>query len=55
MASKFRESRDAVGRLSYVSGIQRLQLIQHPPLVELESGRLRSIGELFEAELSAVH
>lgn len=46
--SRFRESRNRIGELSYISGHQeRLRLIEDLPLVDLESGRVVSVGECF--------
>jgi hypothetical protein len=42
-----RESRDQSGALTYVSGDDRLRLIQDLPLVDLRSGERRTIRELF--------
>lgn len=51
--SKYRESRDASGRLSYLRGRERLRAIRELPLVDLETGNTRSIRELYADELSA--
>lgn len=46
--SRFRESRNRVGELSYVSSHEaRLRLIEGLPLVDLESGHVVSVGERF--------
>jgi hypothetical protein len=50
--SKYRESRDASGALSYLAGLERLRAIQELPLVELASGASRPIRELFADELA---
>lgn len=50
--SRYRESRDASGRLSYLRGLDRLRAIQDLPLVDLESGATRPIRELYARELS---
>jgi hypothetical protein len=49
--SRFRESRDAQGRLTYLAGIERLRTIADLPLVDLADGAERPIRELFAAEL----
>ena len=51
--SKFRESRDAAGRLSYLSGIERLRAIQDLPLVDVETDTTGHIRELYADVLSA--
>jgi hypothetical protein len=50
--SRYRESRDASRRLSYLRGLERLRAIQDLPLVDLESGATRPIRELYADELS---
>jgi hypothetical protein len=46
--SRFRESRDQAGELSYVSAPQeRLRLMREMPVVDVESGREVTIGERF--------
>jgi hypothetical protein len=48
VASRFRESRAEDGRLTLVSShAERLRLVSHLPLVDLRSGRERTISELF--------
>lgn len=37
--SKFRESRDKKGRLSYISGKERLKVIQNMPIVDVEKNK----------------
>ncbi len=37
--SKFREARDKKGRLTYVSGYERLKLIQNMPIVDIEKNK----------------
>ena len=44
--SKFRESRDESGRLTYVSGEPRLQLIKHLQVFDFEKDSLISLSEL---------
>lgn len=51
--SRYRESRDKGGRLSYLRGIERLRAVQDLPLLDLETGRTRLIRELYADELSA--
>jgi len=46
VGSKFRESRDEAGQLTYVSGRQRLELIKHLEVFDFEKGALISLGEL---------
>jgi len=46
VASRFRESRDEVGQLTYVSGRQRLELIKHLEVFDFEKGALISLREL---------
>jgi hypothetical protein len=46
--SRFRESRNRAGELSYVSAhAERLRLIADLPLVDLESGRATSVSKRF--------
>jgi hypothetical protein len=46
--SRFRESRNRAGELSYISGhAERLRVISDMPLLDLESGRDTSVGERF--------
>lgn len=46
--SRFRESRDRAGELSYISGHEeRLRLIADLPLVDLETGRDITVGKRF--------
>lgn len=44
--SKFRESRDQAGRLTYVSGNKRLEIIQDLEVYDLEKGALVRLKEL---------
>jgi hypothetical protein len=46
VVSRFRESRDARGRLSYLSGAQRLRAIGDMPVYDTEMKRLVSLKEL---------
>jgi hypothetical protein len=45
--SRYRESRDASGRLSYLRGVERLHAIRGLPLVDLETGNTRPIYDLY--------
>jgi hypothetical protein len=44
--SRTRESRDANGRLNYVRGYSRLELIQHLPVVDVVTGKTLSIRDV---------
>ena len=44
--SRYRESRDAVGRLTYVAGDERLKIIEDMPVYDLENKRLIKIKDL---------
>lgn len=44
--SRFRESRDATGRLSHARGMQRLALIRDMPVVDVTNGRTVILGEI---------
>ncbi len=44
--SKFRESRDENGQLTYVRGRDRVRLIEHLPVVNVVTGEIGSLGEL---------
>ena len=44
--SRSRESRDAHGQFTYVSGLDRLDLIAHLPVVNVETGRTMRLGEV---------
>lgn len=46
VTSRFRESRDEAGQLTYVSGRQRLELIKHLEVFDFEKGALISLREL---------
>jgi hypothetical protein len=50
--SKFRESRDATGRLNYLSGVERLRAIHDLPLVDVTDDSTRSIRQLYGTLLS---
>lgn len=47
--SKFRESRDSAGRLSYKRGNHRIELIKHLPVVQVVSGQTGKLGDLWAA------
>jgi hypothetical protein len=51
--SRFRDSRDANGELSYLSGRDRLRAIADLPMVEHSSGEARPIRELLAPEIAA--
>jgi hypothetical protein len=53
--SSFRESRNTDGRLSYLTGIARLREIQELPLMNVETGAVLAIRELYADVLSAPH
>ncbi len=44
--SKVRESRDRAGKLTYVGGAKRLQLIQNMEVWDVQAGQLRRVGDL---------
>ena len=46
VCSKFRESRDEAGQLTYVSGAQRLELIKDMQVFDFDKGTLISLGEI---------
>jgi len=52
--SRFRESRDAAGVLTYLAGDARLKPIADLELFDLDSGRTRPVHELFAARLAAL-
>lgn len=43
--SRFRDSRDAVGRLTFLSGADRVRAIKHLPVVDVISGRTVTIAD----------
>ena len=45
--SKFRESRDNNGKLSFLSGEKRLKAIRDMLLLDLDSGDIRSVSEIY--------
>jgi hypothetical protein len=47
--STFRESRDSSGRLTYARGEDRIKLIEHLPVVNVVTGRVAPLGELYRA------
>ena len=51
--SSVRESRDAEGRLTFVSGVERAQIIEHLPFVDVKTDQrvtLSDISELYSVE-----
>jgi hypothetical protein len=51
--SKYRESRDERGRLTYVRGAERLKVIEHLPVVNVVTGETGRLGDLAACELTA--
>jgi hypothetical protein len=49
VASKFRESRDQSGKLTYVRGNNRMKLIEHMPVVQVVTGETGKLKDLWEA------
>jgi hypothetical protein len=49
--SRYRESRNSLGQLSFLAGRERLRAIQDLPLVDLATGAVRPIRELYASEL----
>lgn len=49
IASKFRESRDPAGRLTYVRGKDRIKLIEDMPVVQVLTGETGKLKDLWEA------
>src|SRR5579864_8850562 len=49
VASKFRESRDEAGKLTYVRGNERIKLIQDMPVVQVVTGETGKLKDLWEA------
>lgn len=47
--SKFRESRDSAGKLSYARGNDRIELIKNMPVVQVVSGETGKLGDLWAA------
>jgi hypothetical protein len=47
--SKFRESRDEAGKLSYVRGHDRIKLVQDMPVVQVVTGETGKLKDLWEA------
>lgn len=45
--SRFRESRDINGKLSFLVGEERLKAIRDMPLLDLDSGDIRSVSEIY--------
>lgn len=50
VASKFRESRDEVGRLTYVRGNDRLRLIEELPVVEVVTGETTKLRDVWQGQ-----
>lgn len=50
VASKFRESRDKTGKLSYVRGNDRITLIQDMPVVDVVTGETGKLKDFWEAQ-----
>jgi hypothetical protein len=50
--SRFRDSRDDQGRLSYLSGLDRARAIADMPVVDLDTGRTTAIREVLGADLA---
>jgi hypothetical protein len=48
VASKFRESRDEAGKLTYVRGNDRIKLIQDMPVVQVVTGETGKLKDLWE-------
>jgi hypothetical protein len=49
VASKFRESRDRSGKLTYVRGNDRMKLIEDMPVVQVVTGETGKLKDLWEA------
>jgi hypothetical protein len=49
VASKFRESRDEAGKLTYVRGKDRIKLIEEMPVVQVVTGETGKLRDLWEA------
>lgn len=49
VASKFRESRDVAGKLTYARGNDRIRLIQDMPIVQVVTGETSKLKDLWEA------
>lgn len=49
VASRFRESRDQAGKLTYVRGCDRIKLIQDMPVVQVVTGETAKLKDLWEA------
>jgi hypothetical protein len=48
--SRFRESRDSDGNLTYLRGRQRLNAIKDKQVVDVETNRLVALQDLFDLE-----
>lgn len=49
VSSKFRESRDEAGKLTYVRGNDRIKVIQDMPVVQVVTGEMGKLKDLWEA------
>ena len=54
VASRFRESRDRAGQLTFLSGDERLRPIAGLPLVDVETGATLTVGDLAATSLPGV-
>jgi hypothetical protein len=50
VASKFRESRDEAGRLTYVRGNDRIKLIEDLPVVEVVTGETAKLRDVWQGQ-----
>ena len=50
VASKFRESRDKAGKLTYVRGNDRLKLIEELPVVEVVTGETAKLRDVWQGQ-----
>lgn len=50
VASKFRESRDKAGKLTYVRGNDRLKLIEELPVVEVATGETAKLRDVWQGQ-----
>jgi hypothetical protein len=50
VASKFRESRDKAGKLTYVRGNDRLKLIEELPVVEVATGETAMLRDVWQGQ-----
>ncbi len=49
VASRFRESRDEAGKLTYVQGNDRIKIIQHMPVVQVVTGKTGKLKDSWQA------